>query len=89
MECNNFEALPGGAFTRGFVRAYATHVGLDAEEMVNRYLFALSGSGEAGAMPPEASLEEGRRRRQRHLVLTLAAVLVLTLTAVAVWLLLG
>ncbi|MBI4265825.1 MAG: helix-turn-helix domain-containing protein [Acidobacteria bacterium] len=38
LEHNEIEKLPGGIFTRGFLRAYAREVGLDPEETVSRYL---------------------------------------------------
>lgn len=34
IEANHFEKLPGGVFTRSFVRQYAHAVGLDADEIV-------------------------------------------------------
>ncbi len=37
LEQNQFEALPGGLFTRGYLRAYARQVGLDPERIVERY----------------------------------------------------
>jgi cytoskeleton protein RodZ len=37
IERNDFDELPGGIFTRGFLRAYAREVGCDAEEIVCRY----------------------------------------------------
>jgi cytoskeletal protein RodZ len=37
LEQNQFEALPGGLFTRGYLRAYARQVGLDPEQIVERY----------------------------------------------------
>jgi len=40
LERNDHRALPAPVFTRGFVREYARYVGLNAEEMVNRYNFA-------------------------------------------------
>lgn len=42
LEQNNFDLLPGGVFNRGFVRAYARFIGVDAEEMVNAYLHEVS-----------------------------------------------
>lgn len=42
IERNDHRVLPAPAFTRGFVRAYANYVGLNAEEMVNRYNFAVA-----------------------------------------------
>jgi cytoskeleton protein RodZ len=41
IEEENFEQLPGGVFNRGFIRAYAKHLGLDSEEAVNDYLTCL------------------------------------------------
>jgi helix-turn-helix protein/uncharacterized protein DUF4115 len=40
IERNDHRTLPAPVFTRGFVREYARYVGLNAEEMVNRYNFA-------------------------------------------------
>jgi cytoskeleton protein RodZ len=40
IESNDHRALPAPVFTRGFVREYARYVGLNSEEMVNRYNFA-------------------------------------------------
>jgi transcriptional regulator with XRE-family HTH domain len=40
IERNDHQTLPAPVFTRGFVREYARYVGLNAEEMVNRYNFA-------------------------------------------------
>ena len=37
LERNDHKTLPAPVFTRGFVREYARYVGLNAEEMVNRY----------------------------------------------------
>ncbi len=41
LEEEHFDQLPGGVFNKGFVRAYARQVGLDAEEAVSDYLAAL------------------------------------------------
>ncbi len=42
LEKNEFESVPGGLFIRGFIRAYATHIGADPEKLVNAYLFQVS-----------------------------------------------
>jgi cytoskeletal protein RodZ len=41
LETENFEQLPGGVFNKGFIRAYARHVGLDEDEAIADYLAAL------------------------------------------------
>ncbi len=38
LERNEFRHLPGGVFNKGFVRAYAQHIGIDPEAMVDAYL---------------------------------------------------
>jgi cytoskeletal protein RodZ len=37
IESEDFHLLPGGVFNRGFVRAYAAHLGLDADQAVTEY----------------------------------------------------
>ncbi|HUX08258.1 MAG TPA: helix-turn-helix transcriptional regulator [Acidobacteriota bacterium] len=37
MENDNWDALPGGIFTRNFIRLYANHLGLDAERWVEEF----------------------------------------------------
>lgn len=43
IERNDHKTLPAPVFTRGFVREYARYLGLNAEDMVNRYNFAAAG----------------------------------------------
>lgn len=38
IESNRIDKLPGGIYTRGFLRAYAREVGLDPEDTIQRYL---------------------------------------------------
>lgn len=37
MENEEWDALPGGAYTRGFIRTYAIHLGLDGERLADDY----------------------------------------------------
>ncbi len=37
LEANDFARLPGGPFNKGFVRAYARHIGIDPEEAIGAY----------------------------------------------------
>jgi len=41
IEEEHFEQLPGGVFNRGFIRAYAKHLGLNSESAINDYLACL------------------------------------------------
>ncbi|HEX9161533.1 MAG TPA: helix-turn-helix domain-containing protein [Thermoanaerobaculia bacterium] len=43
IERNDHRTLPAPVFTRGFVREYARYLGLNCDEMVNRYNFAAAG----------------------------------------------
>ncbi len=51
LEDEHFDQLPGGIFNKGFVRAYARHLGLDEDQAVTDYLAA------AGQTPPEKAIE--------------------------------
>lgn len=52
LERNDHKTLPAPVFTRGFVREYARYVGLNSEEMVNRYNFA-SANDDRIEKPPQ------------------------------------
>jgi transcriptional regulator with XRE-family HTH domain len=41
LEKNAFDVLPGGAYTRGFVRSYARHVGINVDETLDAYKAAV------------------------------------------------
>ncbi len=43
LERNDHKTLPAPVFTRGFVRQYSRYLGINAEEMVNRYNYAAAG----------------------------------------------
>src|SRR5579864_6980844 len=38
IEDEHFDLLPGGIFTKGFIRAYAKHLGMNDQEIVEEYL---------------------------------------------------
>lgn len=60
LEEEKFNQLPGGVFNKGFVKAYARHLGLDEEKTVAEYVAA---SG--GAPPPTAEDAELRAIAER------------------------
>ena len=43
VERNDHRTLPAPVFTRGFIREYARYLGLNADEIVNRYNYAAAG----------------------------------------------
>jgi cytoskeleton protein RodZ len=54
LENNAFDKVPGGLFTRGYLRAYATSVGLDPEPIVAAYRETFD--------PPAAAVPEADTR---------------------------
>ena len=94
LERNEFTALPAPAFTRGFVRAYARYLGLNPEEMVDRYIFFERSAREGiNEMPTplisndSAALQKLResRDRTRRTTIILIVVGILAVAAVAIW----
>ena len=60
IEQEQFDLLPGGVFNRGFIRAYAKHLGLNDEEAVTDYLACLRQAqidAQANWQPPDRSIE--------------------------------
>lgn len=56
MENEEWDALPGGPYTRGFLRTYAGYLGLDGERLVDEYRRATGAEGEPG---PEPAIPSG------------------------------
>jgi cytoskeleton protein RodZ len=90
LEEDKFSQLPGGIFNKGFVRAYARHLGLDEDQTVAEYLKA---SGDAPPVQPELPPEESVRRIEAsaevlHRQLpwgVFAAILLLVALALSIW----
>lgn len=66
LEANDFKHLPGGQFNKGFIRAYARHIGVDGEDMVNAYTLEVRRQEEEAptsrASTPRARLDPADRR---------------------------
>jgi cytoskeleton protein RodZ len=57
LEEEHFEQLPGGIFSKGFVRAYARHLGIDEEQAIADYLSATTPSSpEQPSQTPQKDL---------------------------------
>ena len=99
LERNDFAALPGGLYNRGYVRAYCEHVGLDADAMVNAYLLEereqtspapghgqlLRGRSAHTPAGPPAMQPAPRRRRGRLVLGALAGVALLGAVLLLWW----
>lgn len=55
IETDSFSILPGGIFTRSFIRAYAKYVGMNEDEAIGLYLQQATGQGAEQAAPEEFS----------------------------------
>lgn len=67
MENEEWDLLPGDAYARGFVRTYASYLGLDAERLAEQLRRRGKGSGPAERLPRIESRPVGSlppRRRQ-------------------------
>jgi helix-turn-helix protein len=51
IENEEWDALPGGAYTRGFIRTYAAYLGLDGERLADDYRRSTAPPG--GERPPK------------------------------------
>jgi cytoskeleton protein RodZ len=86
MENEEWDVLPGGAYTRGFIRTYAAYLGLDGERLADEYRRdALPAGGERPPKRVEPVVSAPRRGYGSRLGGRTAAVLVsLLLVAVVV-----
>ena len=81
LERNDISKLPGGIFSRAFVRSYAVEVGLDPDDTVREFLdrfnqeAAPTAETATATIPPE-EIEFESRRRRAELVLLIAVIAV-------------
>jgi len=101
LERNEFDYLPGGAFTRGFIRAYARCIGVDDGKMLDAFRYELQQQASRRANGADAGRpsdplephpgalgefpEQQRRRRARRNLLLALALLLLLALAGAGW----
>ena len=87
LERNDISKLPGGIFSRAFVRSYAVEVGLDPDETVQEFLDRFDQepaptAASVSAAIPEAEVAFENRRRNAALGLKIALVAVPVLIVV-------
>ena len=61
IEEEHFDQLPGGVFNKGFIRAYAKHLGLNGDEAVSDYLACLRQAQIDSHAGWDAEPQNGRR----------------------------
>jgi len=79
LERNDISKLPGGIFSRAFVRSYAIEVGLDPEKTVQEFLERFDSqppvsTAEAHTAVPEEESSFESQQRMAHVVLTLVLI---------------
>jgi len=80
LERNDISLLPGGIFSRAFVRAYASEVGMDPEQTVREFMVRFPhDSVTIGSphVPPDLDTAGEGRRRRRGIVAMLLAIIVI------------
>ncbi len=77
LEDEQFEALPGPAYAKGFLRTYADYLGLDAQQFVDEYNSRFGPEEELRGPPPVRVQQRRRLLHARLLVLPLAAIVAL------------
>src|SRR6187401_335192 len=67
LERNDISRLPGGIFSRAFVRSYATEVGLDPEQTVRDFMVQFPHDSVTAGSPhaPKASYDPDQPVRRR------------------------
>jgi cytoskeleton protein RodZ len=94
LERNDISKLPGGIFSRAFVRSYAIEVGLDPDETVREFLErfnqdpAPTGAAAAAEVPEHERQFEQKQRKAAHALL-FAAILFPTLALIGYFTLRG
>ncbi|MBA2301655.1 MAG: helix-turn-helix domain-containing protein [Acidobacteria bacterium] len=91
LERNDISKLPGGIFSRSFVRSYAVEVGLDPDATVNDYLDRCQGEPPPPVpvvQIPEEELAFERRKQQAARVFLVALAAMIIVAAVVVYLIL-
>lgn len=86
LERNDISRLPGGIFSRAFVRSYAAEIGIDPEQTVREFLSQFPhDSITAGS--PHVLIEDGtaERRRLDPRAVMIVATLVFVAVAIIFW----
>jgi Helix-turn-helix domain len=84
MENEEWDALPGGAYTRGFIRTYASYLGLDGERLADDYRRATGPPGGERVPKRVEPVPTARRGRSRPLVSSRLVIAAVCLVLVAV-----
>src|SRR5215831_17163121 len=82
LERNDISRLPGGIFSRAFVRSYAAEIGVDPEQTVREFLSQFPHESLTAAIE-DGGLHDRRRLDPRAVVIL--ATIVLVAVAIIAW----
>lgn len=94
IEREEWEALPGGVYTRAFIRTYASYLGMDGDRLAQDYREQVEGAREGIGPSPELApvaasqatgSPGGGRASFRPGLLAVAAVLAVAAIAIVAW----
>ena len=92
LERNDVSKLPGGIFSRSFVRSYATEIGLDPDTTVQEFLDRFQDEPAAPRTPvvriPPEEIEFEKNKRRMAVAFLVAIAVMLILGALVVYLVL-
>ncbi len=88
MENEEWDALPGGAYTRGFIRTYASYLGLDGDRLADDYRRATGPPGGERVPKRVEPVPASRRRNEprissRFVIAAVCLLLVAALVGIA------
>ncbi|HET6570883.1 MAG TPA: helix-turn-helix domain-containing protein [Solirubrobacterales bacterium] len=87
IENEEWDALPGGAYTRGFIRTYAAHLGLDGDRLADDYRREVEPQGERVPKRvepvPTGARDGGSRIPGRLLIAAVCLLLVAAVVGIA------
>ena len=86
LERNDISRLPGGIFSRAFVRSYAAEIGVDPEQTVREFLAQFPHES-VTAGSPHVLIDDGYRDRRRldPRAVMIVGTLVLVAAAILFW----
>ena len=88
LERNDISRLPGGIFSRGFVRAYAEQIGADPELTIREFLARFPHDSVTNGSPYVAAQEIDTRPPSSARRFVIALAVLLPVAVVIVWLVL-
>jgi cytoskeleton protein RodZ len=85
LERNDVSKLPGGIFSRAFVRSYAVEVGLDPDETVREFLDRFQGEPSPSAAAPAAvPVEESAFESQQRMASVVLKLVLISIPLIGV-----